>query len=374
MIKGYFFAAGSSQKQQGTLSYDSEGRVLISDLHEPVEQVAFSELQISSRVGNTPRYITFPDGAQFETTDNAAVDSMMNALANDPAHGLAHKLESTLSIAVGMLAAVVIFGWLFIQYGVPAMSRQLASLLPEQASTYLGDGVLETMDKTFFKPSKLSDDQQKLLQEKFSQLQQNIPGTGYYKLVFRDGGRIGANAFALPNGYIVFTDQIVKMADDDREIISVMLHEMGHLKYRHSLRATIQKFSLAMFIMVVTGDVSTSSSIITAIPVMLVESGYSRGMESEADGYALQYMKKHQIDPEYFARMMEKLEASRMPEYQDCMKKVDKKSQRADCMKNSVESLRKKYADTDDEVMEYFASHPASMQRIQRFRQNRFTP
>ncbi len=374
MIKGYFFAAGSSEKQPGTLSYNSEGMVSISDLREPVEQVPFSELQISSRIGNTPRYISFPDGAQFETTDNAAVDRMIKELANDPVHGLAHKLESTLSIAVGMLAAVVIFGWLFIQYGVPAMSKQLASLLPEQASTYLGEGVLESMDKTFFEPSKLSDYQQKLLQDKFSQLQQNIPGTGYYRLVFRDGGRIGANAFALPNGYIVFTDQIVKMADDDNEIVSVMLHEMGHLKYRHSLRATIQKFSLAMFIMVVTGDVSTSSSIITAIPALLVEAGYSRDMESEADGYALQYMKKHQLDPEYFARMMEKLEASRMPEYQDCIEKADKKSQRSACMKNSVESLRKKYANSDDEVMEYFASHPASMQRIRRFRQSRFTP
>ncbi|MCW8928097.1 MAG: Zn-dependent protease, partial [Gammaproteobacteria bacterium] len=34
-------------------------------------------VRVSSRLGNTPRYLTLPDGWKFETRDNDAVDSLL---------------------------------------------------------------------------------------------------------------------------------------------------------------------------------------------------------------------------------------------------------------------------------------------------------
>jgi len=371
MIKGSYFSGETSDKKDVSLYYKEDGFVGFYELN--IDDVNFNDINISSRLGNTPRYINFPDGSQFETLDNVAIDDMVKKLANDPLHGLAHKLESTKSFILFTVVAVILFGWLFVQYGIPAFSKQIAELLPEEASQYMGQGVLDAMDKGFFSESKLTKKRQNELTQLFNSLLKNIEGSKNYQLKFRLGGKIKANAFALPDGTIVFTDELINLAENDLEIAAIMLHEIGHLKNHHSLRATIQQFSLGMFVMVVTGDVSTSSSIITAIPVMLVESGFSQGMETEADNYSLEYMKKHKIEPNHFATMMEKLEASYSMEYQVCMDSLSDKGnnrlKRIKCINDAVQLSKSESNDNDKSAMDYFSTHPSSKERIDRFRQ-----
>ena len=365
MIKGSYFNGETSDKRDVSLYYSENG--LIGFIEFDFEETHINECKVSSRIGNTPRYIDLPNGAQFETNDNDAIDAMVDKLSNDSLHGLAHKLESAKSFILFTLVAVILFGWLFIQHGVPALSKQIANILPEEASQYMGQGVLDAMDKSWFSKSQLSEKKQNELRALFHFLLKNIEGSKNYQIEFRLGGKIRANAFALPNGTIVFTDELIKLAENNLEIASVMLHEIGHLKNKHSLRATIQQFSLAMFMMVVTGDVSTSSSIITAIPVMLVESGFSQGMEIEADTYSLNYMLAHDIKPEHFAVMMEKLEASYSPEYLACMENADKDITRIKCITDAVK-LNRQANKTEAGALEYFSTHPTSKKRIERFR------
>ncbi|MCW8900846.1 MAG: M48 family metallopeptidase [Gammaproteobacteria bacterium] len=371
MIKGSYFNGETSDKKDVSLYYKDDGNVGFEELD--IAEVPLHLINISSRIGNTPRYLSFPDGSQFETEDNAAIDKMVNTLSNDPLHGLAHKLESTKGFILFTLVAVVLFGWLFIQYGIPAMSKQLAEMLPEEASQYMGQGVLDAMDKNLFEPSQLEQQRQDELRILFNDLLKNIEGSQSYKIEFRLGGKIKANAFALPNGTIVFTDELINLAENNLEIVSIMLHEIGHLKRKHSLRATIQQFSLAMFVMVVTGDVSTSSSIITAIPIMLVESGFSQGMETEADTYSLDYMRKHNIDPNYFAIMMEKLEASYSQEYVACMEAISKESNKQSkiiqCINDAVKLNKEENGKANKTAVDYFSTHPSSEERIGRFRE-----
>ena len=370
MIKGSYFNGETSDKTDVSLYYKEDGLIGFNELN--IDEIQFNSIDVSSRIGNTPRYINFPDGSQFETDDNAAVDEMVNKLANDPLHGLAHKLESAKAFILFTIVAVVLFGWLFIQYGIPALSKQIAEIIPDEASLYMGQGVLEAMDKSWFEKSQLSEKKQKELHALFNDLLINIEGSENYKLEFRLGGKIKANAFALPNGTIVFTDELINLAENNLEIASIMLHEIGHLKRKHSIRATIQQFSLAMFIMVITGDVSTSSSIITAIPVMLVESGFSQKMEIEADTYSLDFMLKHHIDPSYFAIMMEKLEASYSEAYLACMdagvKGENKEINKIKCITDAVKLNKEENGKATKSAVDYFSTHPASKERIDRFR------
>ena len=375
MIKGSYFNGETSDKKDVSLYYKEDGNIGFDGID--VDDVPFHSINVSSRIGNTPRYLNFPDGSQFETEDNAAIDEMVKKLSNDPLHGLAHKLESAKGFILFTVVAVILFGWAFIQYGIPAMSKQIAELLPEEASQYMGQGVLDAMDKSMFEASQLEQKRQNELRAVFNGLLKNIEGGQNYKIEFRLGGKIKANAFALPNGIIVFTDELINLAENDLEIVSIMLHEIGHLKRKHSLRATIQQFSLAMFVMVLTGDVSTSSSIITAIPVMLVESGFSQGMETEADTYSLEYMRKHRIDPHYFAIMMEKLEASYRQEYAACMeaisKDTNKQVKRIQCITDAVKLNKEENGKASKSAVDYFSTHPASRERIERFRKKTVT-
>ena len=370
MIKGSYFNGVTSEKKDVLLYFTDDGLIGFNGLD--IDEVDYNSVTVSSRIGNTPRYINFTNGAQFETCDNDAVDQMVKTLANEPGHGLAHKLESAKAFILFTVVAVILFGWMFIQYGIPAMSKQVAEWLPDEASQYMGQGVLEAMDKSWFSASELKQQRQDELRKLFNGLLKNIKGSQDYKIEFRLGGKIRANAFALPDGTIVFTDELINLAEDDLEIASVMLHEIGHLKRKHSLRATIQQFSLAMFVMVITGDVSTSSSIITAIPIMLVESGFSQKMETEADSYSLEYMQQYGINPAYFAVMMEKLEASYMPQYISCMEALRKdennRAKKIKCITDAVKLNKEENAKAGKNTLDYFSTHPSSEERVERFR------
>jgi len=364
MIKGIYFNGKTSKQKEVLLYCNHNGLIGFADLD--VIEVPFDEVEISSRIGNTPRYINFPDGSQFETTDNDAIDEIVQIFSSRLFKGIIHKIESKKSLVLITTLCMIIFGWLFVQYGIPFTSKQIAQRLPEEASQYLGRGVLNIMDKQFFSETKLSEKKQQALQKIFTELKTNIENSTHYKLVFRTGNTIGANAFALPDGTVVFTDELINLTDDNLDIAAIMMHEIGHLKHHHSLRATIQQSSLAVFIVAITGDVSTSSSIVTAIPFMLVQSGFSRSMENEADDFAFNYMIKHNIEPQHFAIMMEKLVASFSDEYNDCLKKDDKKT--IECVYRAIEEIKDKNKKQTMSALEYFSTHPSSQERIERFK------
>ncbi|MFD2271073.1 M48 family metallopeptidase [Undibacterium arcticum] len=78
-----------------------------------------------------------------------------------------------------------------------------------------------------------------------------------YELVFRHSN-IGPNAFALPNGTIILTDQLVMLARNDPAVLAVLAHELGHLQQRHSLRRVFQTVGVGVAIHFMLGDVSTA--------------------------------------------------------------------------------------------------------------------
>ena len=362
MVKGYFFDGKSSSKTVATLNVDSGGLYQL-DIDSDING-QFSDIKVSSRIGNTARYLKFPDGSQFETLDNNAIDIFVSKFTGQSSAGLIHKLESTKVIVISTLFTVIIFSWLFIQFGVPHFSKEIAMILPEDVPRLLGEGVLESMDKHLLSPSELESTRQEHLQGLFKNLKRSTSNTSFVNLELRKGNRLGANAFALPNGTIVFTDEIIALADNDEEIQAIMYHEIGHIQHRHALRSAIQQFSLALFVMVVTGDVSTSSSLITALPVVLVEAGFSQDMEWEADTFALKNMIQYRIDPIHFANMMTKLEESHRKVIPGECKKEDKAK---DCKQHQSDD-NSKSAD-EKSLLDYLSTHPPTTQRIERFRQ-----
>jgi len=127
------------------------------------------------------------------------------------------------------------------------------------------------------------------------------------RVQFRGGGDIGANAFALPDGTVVFTDEIVHLAHNDDELLAVFAHEIGHVKYRHGLRATIQGSVLSFAVGMLVGDVSAAADMLAALPLLLTTSSYSRDFEREADANSLVFLDAHNIPRHSFIDLMERL-------------------------------------------------------------------
>lgn len=294
-----YFDGNTSASHAVRLELQDDGTVRIRgdgiDLAYPLP--AFS---VAARIGNARRSLRLPDGALCETDDIDAVGRMFAPRQAGSFHDLLHHWESRGSYAVVALALTVVAVWLAIQFGIPAVARQVALGLPADTESAIGRNALAGLDQFVFKPSQLSEARRNELRALFAEITWDLePGSS--RLEFRTGEKLGPNALALPSGIVVITDELVKLAGRDEELAAVLAHEIGHLKYRHALRHILQDSATSLLIVFVTGD---ASSILSAIPTGLLLTKYSRDFEREADDFALQYLDRRGIDAKAFSDIL----------------------------------------------------------------------
>ena len=303
-ILGTYYAGSSRPTPASLLAED--GVVQVLDGEQPlVGPVPLDAVAISSRLGNTPRILRFADGGSFETADNAAVDRLLSGSGRR--HGLVHRLESSLRYVLLGVLITVLFVWGGVRYGIPALAEGVAFALPESVSRQVGQGVLEVLDQQILFPSELAEAEQARLRERFAPLLQR-EGAPIHLEFRKAAEQIGANAFALPSGTVVFTDQLVTLAGHDEELLAVLAHEIGHVERRHGLRQALQGSALGLLVMTVTGDLSSVSSLVAAIPVLLTQLGYSRDFEHEADRFAAELLAEQDIDARRLGEILARLE------------------------------------------------------------------
>lgn len=273
-------------------------------------RVPKQEVTIESRLGRGPRFIRFADGGRCEVSDNAALDDVIATWAPQRAGSFIHRMETSwLHVVVATLVLAAI-GWATIHFGLPWAARKIAFTLPSGVLRQLGEQTLATLDRTMLDPTKLTHERQLALQAKFKQFLATTGDTTPYIIEFRSMKSTGANAFAMPSGVIVITDELVMLAKDDHEIIGVLAHECGHIQHRHALRAVLQNSAVFVVIALVTGDVSSATAVGGALPAYLLQSRFSREFEREADGHAVDMLVKAKIEPKHLARMLERLAES----------------------------------------------------------------
>lgn len=309
ILAGHYSPAGQSSHCPARLELGDDGRVSIVGSGVDGERVPFEfgALDVSDRLGNTTRLINFPDGGCFETNDNSSVDQWLSKVAPMRLAGILHMLESKLRFAVPALVLVVAFCYGFATFALPWLSGRAAYALPVSVCHSLGQGTYGVLEEHFLTTSNLSVKRQRALQALFKRY---APvGSGFqYSLHFSGGENLGANALALADGSIIVTDELVELASNDLEIVGVLLHEIGHVEKRHGLKSAIQSSALTLIMVSVFGDINSASSLLATLPTVLMQSSYSRGMESEADRFAVGYMLRHDLDAVPFIDMLEKLQ------------------------------------------------------------------
>jgi Zn-dependent protease with chaperone function len=312
-VRALYFDGKSSDGHKVTLEVGAQGALRVRgagiDLGWPL-----AEVRISDRIGSSRRYLYFPDGSQCETGDNDAVDRLF-ASQGPAAARLLHRLESRLRYAIAALVITVAAVGAFVAWGIPALAKQVAFRLPAATETLIGRDALAALDRFVLQPSRLPPGRQAALRKLHAgMIADNGSDSGAasaYRLEFRKGGRVGANALALPAGIIVVTDELVELAKDDREIEAVLAHEIGHLRQRHILRHMLQDSATALVIAVTIGDVASLTSLAAAAPSLLLQAKFSRDFEREADDFALAYLARRGIPPEMFSAILQRMEEKR---------------------------------------------------------------
>ena len=339
-IKGNWYDGQTSLAFPVVFNLYGDGEVRVEGLEDGqlVKSLPFREIKTSPRLADTPRYLYFPGGEKFETEDNGAVDKVQSRFRRSSVFSLIYHLESRKPYVIIALLALILFLWGGIKYGVPLLAKEIAFRLPSSALNLASEQTLEMLDRAILTPSELEPTTQNRVLEHFQPILSAHPDYPL-NIVFRKGGDIGPNAFALPDGTILFTDEMIQIAEQDDELSTVLTHEIGHVIHRHGMRVLIQESILGFTFLAVAGDVSGSSELFLGLPVLLMEMAYSREFEREADRYALTALRSHDIQPVHFANLMGRLE-------------------KAQSSKGKSEG--KKWS-------RYLSSHPLTAERIKQF-------
>lgn len=253
-------------------------------------QPAMEACEVVPPVGSAARLFRLPGGGRLETSDLAAVATLEQHLGLNRGLSWVQRVERRWQSVVLAIVGIALFVGAFIRFGIPEIAQWAALVTPAGVLAPISQQTLKLLDDRFFEPSKLSAAQRTRLEADFHKVTHAIGGNYAYKLELRSSPSMGANALALPSGTVVVTDELVKLAQNDREIIGVMAHEVGHVIQRHSLRGVYQSVSVVLVVSLLLGDVTSPTSIAASMPTLLIQSGYSRNFERQADAVAGHYM------------------------------------------------------------------------------------
>ncbi|MGB0466473.1 MAG: M48 family metallopeptidase [Pontibacterium sp.] len=300
-LEGFYYDDHSSLKTPCVLDVSASGHFQLPD----GSRWHWQDLSISNRIGNSARYLDFPDGSRLESRDNESIDQLCSQFSGQ--NNLIHRLESRFRYALlAVLITLACGGW-FVVYGLPLIADQVAKKLPTSLTRELGTEVMSLMDTNVFSDSRLSLKTRQAIRDDFAALMHQQPDALPYQLHFRDGGPIGANAFALPSGDIVITDQLIKLADHPDAIAGVLAHELGHIAQQHITRRILQNSALPLLITAITGDMAVVTTVLAGLPTLMLEAHYSRTFEEEADQFALKILRAGGRDPAHLAVLLQSL-------------------------------------------------------------------
>lgn len=287
-FRGTYFDGRSSKPHQVRITCEGNS-IRLQDCTAALPDiiVALQHCSVSPPLGTNRRSLTLPGGASCETEDAellALVDSHRG-----PAR-IVYFLESGWKTALSCLLCLFLCIWGFVAAGIPFLAKIAAEAVPAAVAEKLSRQTLAVLDTRFFDPSALPPERSAHLQKLFHGLVARKKSPANYRLEFRKSAHVGANAFALPSGLIVMTDDLAMLAENDRELTGVLAHEIAHVENRHGLRMLFQNAGAFLLVSTLAGNAASIGAAGETLPALLIESGYSRRFEKEADRAAGTYL------------------------------------------------------------------------------------
>ncbi len=198
----------------------------------------------------------------------------------------------------------VFFGLYILNMLRGPLAGLIADVVPKSWESALGDVSLTIMRSSL---SIIDDDDlKKQLDELIDPVIKVAEESGYtFKVHISRAQEL--NAFALPGGVMVVNAGTILKAGRLEELLGVMAHEVSHVTKRHATRQLISMYGIYFFADLVFGGMAGTLTGLSQGAVFLLQQGFSRENEEEADLQGLRYLEQAQIDPsgmvEFFERV-----------------------------------------------------------------------
>lgn len=266
--------------------------------------VAVSSVQWPERTRHGARVAHLAEGGSLHCADSAAWDRWTESSGRK--ESLVVTMQQSWRWALGSgvaLSALLFVLWV---WGIPWAARAVVVAIPASVDAALGATALEALDEQLMRPSTLPAAGQARIGRAFEKALGTLPAATVpqHRLVFRNS-KVGPNAFALPGGTMVLTDQLVELVDGDEAVLTgVLAHELGHLRRRHGMQMLVQATAIGAVSSLVFGDFST---LFAGLPVLLSQASYSRDAEREADAEAVRVLRSAGLSPSAMVTFFEKI-------------------------------------------------------------------
>jgi predicted Zn-dependent protease len=112
------------------------------------------------------------------------------------------------------------------------------------------------------------------------------------------------NAFCTPGGYIFVYTGLIRFLDSEDQLAGVLGHEIAHADLRHSTEQLTKNMGVRIVTQLIAGDAATLANIAD----QLLQLGFSRKDETEADLKSVEYLYDTDYDPRGVARFFERME------------------------------------------------------------------
>jgi predicted Zn-dependent protease len=144
-----------------------------------------------------------------------------------------------------------------------------------------------------------------------------------YRFQILDSDEI--NAFATPGGHILLTRGILRLARNEDGVAAILAHEIGHIVHQHGIKAIkTSRINTALTSVALTSvQVATDEEIaeltevfedsIQDVTSTLVNNGYSRETEREADKAAVEILRRVGYDPRALIDVLERMDRELEP-------------------------------------------------------------
>lgn len=300
-IKGTYQFAGRSESQPAKAILHDSGQIIIEHENGDVLHDLWpDDYQFSDVIPGLAVDLVFADGTLFIPNDKRFRWPQLSST-----NVLAEWLESHWLVVFSSVLIVPLFMWSMVNYILPAAAHGAVAFLPDSIAESMGEQTLYLLDKTQLDDSELTLEQRSRVNNIWQKIITELDlSEDKYHLHFRKFDH-GANAMALPDGSIIVTDDIVTLMENDPDaLLAVLLHEVGHIEHKHSLKMVAQTTATTMLFAMMFGDIDGAGELILGAGTGLLQSAFSRDMEREADEFSHINLPKFNISPAAFADAM----------------------------------------------------------------------
>ena len=242
------------------------------------------------------RHPSEPEWSAF-TRDLELITALRPLADDELLKGLAklgrRRLNGITSLATFVGIICLLIGGLIALHN--PLTLLVAQLLPHSIERKIGEAVYLGVrsDTRIIDDAALTAEFTELL----APIIQAVQESGY-TFEFHIAKESSLNAFALPGGIIVVNSGAIMHADRLDLLLGVLAHEASHVTRQHMTRQVVTVFGLYLVVDFALGNVFGSVAAISQGASYLLQQGFSRESEHEADLYGLTYLERARVNPQ----------------------------------------------------------------------------